>query len=134
MEYYDGRKYHHTASATMLYGIREGLQAIVDEGLENRFDRHVRAHRALVRGFSELGLTMHVAEGNRIPNLNTPRVPGGVDDAKVRKQLLEKHGVEIAGGFGPLAGKIFRIGLMGLLATEENVDMFLELFKEALAA
>jgi alanine-glyoxylate transaminase/serine-glyoxylate transaminase/serine-pyruvate transaminase len=75
---------------------------------------------------------MHVAEGHRIPNLNTPRVPAGVDDAKVRKHLLEKHGIEIAGGFGQLAGKIFRVGLMGPLATDDGVEMFLGAFKDAL--
>jgi alanine-glyoxylate transaminase/serine-glyoxylate transaminase/serine-pyruvate transaminase len=133
-EYYDGRKYHHTASATMFYGLCEALRAIMDEGLEGRFERHVRAHKALVKGLADLGLDMHVAEGHRIPNLNTPRVPAGVDDAKVRKHLLEKHGIEIAGGFGQLAGKIFRVGLMGPLATESGVEMFLGAFKDALGA
>ena len=79
-----------------------------------------------------MGLEMHVAAGHRIPNVNTPRVPGGVDDAKVRKHLLEKHGIEIAGGFGPLAGKIFRIGLMGPLANESSVSQFLDAFRDAL--
>lgn len=134
MEYWDGRKYHHTASATLLYALAEALQAIDDEGLENRFERHARAHRAMVHGLSEMGIGMHVAEGNRIPHLNTPRVPEGVDDAKVRKRLLEKYGIEIAGGFGPLAGKIFRVGIMGPLATEANVQMFLDAFKDALSS
>jgi alanine-glyoxylate transaminase/serine-glyoxylate transaminase/serine-pyruvate transaminase len=133
-DYWDGRKYHHTASATMLYGLCEALKAIMDEGMERRFERHVRAHKALVKGFADLGLSMHVAEGHRIPNLNTPRVPAGVDEAKVRKYLLEKHGIEIAGGFGPLAGKIFRVGLMGPLATESGVEVFLRAFKDALEA
>jgi alanine-glyoxylate transaminase/serine-glyoxylate transaminase/serine-pyruvate transaminase len=133
-DYYDGRKYHHTASATMFYGLCEALRAIMDEGMDSRFERHVRAHKALVKGFADLGLSMHVAEGHRIPNLNTPRVPAGVDDAKVRKHLLEKHGIEIAGGFGQLAGKIFRVGLMGPLATESGVEMFLGAFKDALGA
>ena len=134
MEFYDGRKYHHTASATLFYGLREALRAIFDEGLEKRFERHANAHKALVRGLADMGLSMHVKEGHRIPHLNTPRVQPGVDDAKVRKHLLEKHGIEIAGGFGPLAGKIFRIGVMGPLATDMNVHMFLDAFKEALAA
>ena len=132
-EYYDGRKYHHTASATMFYALCEGLKVILDEGLANRFERHERMHRILVQGLEKLGIGMHVAAGRRIPHLNTPRVPAGVDDAKVRKQLLDRHGIEIAGGFGPLAGKIFRIGIMGPLATESSVDMFLSAFKEALA-
>ena len=77
---------------------------------------------------------MHVPAAHRIPTLNTVLVPSGVDEAKVRKRLLEGPGIEIAGGFGPLAGKIFRIGLMGPLATEENVRFFLKEFKEALSA
>jgi len=132
IDYYDGRKYHHTASATMFYGLCEALRTIMDEGMEQRFERHVHAHKLLVKAFVDLGLTMHVREGHRIPNLNTPRVPVGVDDAKVRKHLLDHHGIEIAGGFGQLAGKIFRIGLMGPLATESNVEFFMEAFREAL--
>ncbi len=134
MDYYDGHKYHHTASSTLFYGLCEGLKAIMDEGLEQRFTRHTTAHQALVRGLADLGVTMYVAEGHRIPHLNTPRVPQGIDDGKVRKRLLERHGIEIAGGFGPLAGKIFRIGIMGPLATEANVRLFLAAFGEALAA
>ena len=87
-----------------------------------------------MRGLERLGLRMHVPEGYRIPHLNTPRVPDGVDDAKVRKHLLEQAGIEIAGGFGPLAGKIFRIGLMGPMANEKCVEMFLGKFDEALQA
>jgi len=133
-DYYNGRKYHHTASASLFYALCESLRVIAEEGLENRFDRHVRAHRAFVGKMAEMGIEMHVEEGHRIPHLNTPRVPEGVDDVKVRKYLLEKHGIEIAGGFGQLAGKVFRIGVMGPMATPENVDMFVSAFREALAA
>jgi alanine-glyoxylate transaminase/serine-glyoxylate transaminase/serine-pyruvate transaminase len=133
-EYFDGHKYHHTASATLFYGLHEALRLIHEEGLENRFRRHARAHQALMRGFENLGLKMHVKEGYRIPHLNTPRVPDGVDDARVRMHLMEKNGIEIAGGFGPLAGKIFRIGMMGPMANESCVDMFLGKFGEALKA
>lgn len=133
-DYYDGHKYHHTASSALFYALREGLQVIMDEGLERRFERHARAHRALVAALARLGIAMHVPEGFRIPHLNTPRVPNGIDDAKVRKHLLEKHGIEIAGGFGPLAGKIFRIGVMGPLATEESVQLFMRAFEEAVSA
>ena len=97
--------YHHTASATLFYALHESLRLIHEEGLEERFTRHCRAHQTLVDGFEALGLRMHVPAGYRIPHLNTPRVPEGVDDAKVRKYLLEKNGIEIAGGFGPLAGR-----------------------------
>lgn len=131
-EYYDGRKYHHTASASLFYALCEGLRAIMDEGLENRFARHARVHKTFVRAVGEIGMGMHVPEPNRIPHLNTPLVPAGVDDAKVRKQLLEKHGIEIAGGFGPLAGKVFRIGVMGPLATEDNVQLLVSALREAM--
>ena len=112
--YYTGRKYHHTASATMLYALREGLAMVAEEGLENRWDRHRRNHLAFVAGIEAMGLQMHVAQASdRLWTLNTPRVPDGVDDARVRQYLLAERGMEIAGGFGPLAGKVFRIGLMG---------------------
>jgi len=125
-------RYHHTASATLFYALHESLAIIEEEGLVLRQQRHLRAHQRFVAGIERLGLTMHVAEGHRIWNLNTPRVPDGVNDAKVRAYLLEKHGIEIAGGFGPLAGKIFRIGIMGPLATDDGVDRFLAKFDEAM--
>ena len=131
-DYYDGRKYHHTVSTPLFYALHEGLRLIAVEGLQSRFDRHLRNHLTLVRGLEDMGLRMHVADGHRIPNVNTPRVPDGLDDAKVRRHLLEKHSIEIAGGFGPLAGKIFRIGLMGPLANEDCVKMFLAALHDAL--
>jgi len=134
-DYYHGsHKYHHTASATMFYALHEGLKLIEEEGFENRTARHHRMHQRFVKEVEALGLKMHVAEGHRIWNLNTPRIPEGVDDVKVRKYLLEKYGIEILGGFGPLAGKVFRIGVMGPLATDENVSMFFDKFKGALSA
>jgi len=125
-------RYHHTASATLFYALHESLAIIEEEGLALRQQRHQKAHERFVGGIERLGLVMHVAPGQRIWNLNTPRVPDGVNDAKVRAYLLEKHGIEIAGGFGPLAGKIFRIGIMGPLATDEGVDRFLAKFDEAM--
>ena len=125
-------RYHHTASATLFYALHESLAIIEEEGLGLRQQRHKRAHQRFVAGVERLGLTMQVAEGHRIWNLNTPRVPEGVNESKVRAYLLEKHGIEIAGGFGPLTGKIFRIGIMGPLATEEGVDRFLAKFDEAM--
>lgn len=130
-EYYDGRKYHHTASSSLFYALCEGLRTIDEEGWDKRFARHERNHRLLVRGLEQLGMPMHVAEGFRIPTLNTPRLPHGTDDAKIRKYLLDTYGIEIAGGFGPLAGRILRIGLMGPLSTEPNVQMFLEALGQA---
>jgi alanine-glyoxylate transaminase / serine-glyoxylate transaminase / serine-pyruvate transaminase len=81
-----------------------------------------------------MGLQMHVPEGNRLWTLNTPVVPAGVDDAKVRRRLMQEHGIEILGGFGPLAGKVFRVGLMGPLATGENVLFLLGAMENALRA
>jgi hypothetical protein len=112
--FYSGHKYHHTASATLFYALREGLAMVAEEGLENRWERHRRNHQAFVAGIEAMGLEMHVANpADRLWTLNTPRLPSGVDDAKVRGYLLERFGMEIAGGFGPLAGKVLRIGTMG---------------------
>jgi alanine-glyoxylate transaminase/serine-glyoxylate transaminase/serine-pyruvate transaminase len=127
-------RYHHTAPVSMFYALREALLAISDEGVENRWERHRRCHNFFVQEIEAMGLHMHVPPAHRIPTLNTVCVPAGVDDGKVRRRLLDGPGIEIAGGFGPLAGKVFRIGLMGPLATEENVRFFLKEFKSALSA
>lgn len=133
-EYYDApHKYHHTAPISTFYALREGLAAIMDEGAAQRFARHQRCHEDFVRRMEAMGLSMHVAPGYRIANLNTVRVPAGVDEAGVRKRLLTDHSIEIAGGFGPLAGKIFRIGIMGPLASAENVELFCSAFSKSLA-
>ena len=128
----ESHRYHHTASATLFYALHEGLTLIEEEGLAQRCERHHKAHRQFVKAIESIGLEMLVPEGHRIWNLNTVRVPAGVDDAKVRSTLLNEHGIEIAGGFGQLAGKIFRIGIMGPLATPEHVDDFLDKFSRAL--
>jgi alanine-glyoxylate transaminase / serine-glyoxylate transaminase / serine-pyruvate transaminase len=133
MDYYEGaHRYHHTASATLFYGLHEALSLVEQEGVENRLQRHRDANREFVKGIERLGLEMLVPAEHRIWNLNTPRVPAGVDDAKVKTELLQKYGIEISGGFGPLAGKIFRVGIMGPLATTEGVNFFLERFDECL--
>jgi alanine-glyoxylate transaminase/serine-glyoxylate transaminase/serine-pyruvate transaminase len=125
-------RYHHTAPISMFYALREALLVIAEEGIENRWERHRRCHKSFVKGIEAMGLSMHVPAEHRIATLNTVRVPAGVDEAKVRKRLLDGPGIEIAGGFGPLAGKVFRIGVMGPLATEDNVQFFLKEFKTAL--
>jgi alanine-glyoxylate transaminase / serine-glyoxylate transaminase / serine-pyruvate transaminase len=125
-------RYHHTASATMFYALHEGLTLIEEEGLQNRWERHHQAHLEFVKTLEAMGLEMLVAPEHRIWNLNTPKVPHGVDEAKVRSALLKEHGIEIAAGFGPLAGKIFRIGLMGPLATMDHVHDFADCFAAAL--
>jgi alanine-glyoxylate transaminase/serine-glyoxylate transaminase/serine-pyruvate transaminase len=134
-EYYDNaHRYHHTAPISMFYALREALAVIWEEGLEKRWERHRQNHLAFVAELKEFGIGMHVAEPYRLWTLNTPRVPEGVDDAKIRKRLMDNHGIEIFGGFGPLAGKIFRIGLMGASSTAENVACLLAALKEALLA
>ncbi|HEY6301868.1 MAG TPA: alanine--glyoxylate aminotransferase family protein [Terriglobales bacterium] len=127
-------RYHHTAPISMFYALREALLVIAEEGIENRWERHRRCHKSFVQGIEAMGLPLHVPEEHRIATLNTVCVPKGVEEAKVRKRLLDGPGIEISGGFGPLAGKVFRIGVMGPLATENNVQFFLKEFKEALSA
>jgi len=132
--YFTGHKYHHTASATLFYALREGLAMVAEEGRENRWARHRRNHEAFVAGIEAMGLGMHVKNpADRLWTLNTPSVPAGVDDGKVRAWLLDHRGMEIAGGFGPLAGKVFRIGTMGYGSTPENVMLILECLEDALA-
>ncbi len=133
-EYFDGaHRYHHTAPISMFYALREALSTIEDEGIEQRFERHRSNHLAFVAAAEALGLEMNVAApADRLWTLNTVKVPAGVDDLKVRQYLMAKHGIEIGGGFGPLAGKIFRIGLMGVLSTEPDVLFLLSAFEEAL--
>ena len=132
--YYKGRSYHHTVPISMLYALHEALALVQEEGLDNRWERHRRNHLGLVVALQKLGLKMHVAAGYRLWTLNTPRVPDGVDDARVRKRLLDDEGIEILGGFGPLAGKVFRIGLMGSSSTEENVELLAKALEKVLSA
>jgi alanine-glyoxylate transaminase/serine-glyoxylate transaminase/serine-pyruvate transaminase len=127
-------RYHHTAPISMFYALREALLVVADEGIENRWQRHRRSHQSFVKGIEGMGLRLHVPEGHRVVTLNTVCVPEGVDEAKLRKRLLDEPGIEIAGGFGPLAGKVFRIGVMGPLASEDNVQFFLREFKKILNA
>lgn len=135
-DYYEGaHRYHHTAPISMFYALREGLRIIDEEGLENRFARHRQNHLAFVAGIEALGLEMHVADpGSRLWTLNTPRVPEGISDAALRRRLIESHGIEVLGGFGSLAGKVLRVGLMGASSTRRNVLLLLEALEEALRA
>lgn len=114
MSYWGGdRAYHHTAPITMVYALREGLRLVLEEGLEERFKRHVRNHLALKAGLTALGLKYTAAEGCQLPQLNAVRIPDGVDDVAGRKRLLTDFGIEIGGGLGDFKGKAWRIGLMG---------------------
>jgi alanine-glyoxylate transaminase/serine-glyoxylate transaminase/serine-pyruvate transaminase len=115
------RMYHHTPPMTMLYALREGLRIVLEEGLEPRIARHKRNANALAAGLEAMGLELHADERYRLPPLTTVRVPEGVDDLKLRVGLLNEHNIEIGGGIAGLAGKIVRIGLMGVGSTEANV-------------
>lgn len=128
------RKYHHTAPVNMIYALREALRIIAEEGIEARFDRHRRNHRALVAGLEAMGLSMLVPEPERLPMLNAVRIPEGADDLKVRKTLLSDFGIEIGGGLGDLAGKIWRVGLMGHASCRKNVFLFLAALESILKA
>jgi alanine-glyoxylate transaminase/serine-glyoxylate transaminase/serine-pyruvate transaminase len=132
LDFWVRRKYHHTISAPLVYALVEALAEVEDEGLTTRWARHERVHGALVDAMAGLGLSLLPPEGERLWSLNTVRVPDGVDDAVVRKHLLDHAQIEIGAGLGPLAGKVFRIGLMGYGATEENVLRLSAAFRAAL--
>lgn len=128
------RKYHHTAPVNMIYGLREALRIIAEEGLAARFARHRMNHLALVAGIEAMGLSLLVPENERLPMLNTICIPPGADDLEVRKTLLNAFGIEIGGGLGSLAGKVWRVGLMGHAARERNVFLFLSALETVLKA
>ncbi len=123
MAYWGGgkRSYHHTAPVNALYGLHEALLMVKEEGIENAWARHRRNHQALRAGLETMGMRFIVPEEERLPELNAVSVPEGVDEAKVRGRLLEEHGLEIGAGLGALAGRIWRIGLMGYASRPENV-------------
>ena len=134
-EYYGAsHRYHHTAPISMFYALREALEIIREEGLTARFARHERNHKAFTAGAEAMGLEMLVKPGQRLWALNTPRVPEGVTDMAIRKRLMDGDGIEILGGFGPLAGKVFRIGIMGAGSREENVLLLLDKLEAAFRA
>lgn len=137
LDYWSGdvqgkRTYHHTAPINALYGLHESLRMLAEEGLEACWVRHRWAHQALVAGLEELGLSLLVDEGFRLPQLNSVLVPQGVNEQQLRNYLLTEHGIEIGAGLGELAGRVFRIGLMGASATSANVESCLNALKAAL--
>ena len=128
------RVYHHTAPVNMNFGMREALRLLAEEGLENAWARHRRNAEALWSGLQALGLELHVPEELRLPTLTTVRIPEGVDGKAFSLHLLNRHGIEVGGGLGALAGKVWRIGLMGYNSTPENVERLLNLFATELPA
>jgi alanine-glyoxylate transaminase/serine-glyoxylate transaminase/serine-pyruvate transaminase len=126
------RAYHHTAPISMNYALHEALRLVLEEGLESRWRRHERMHGLLRNGVEALGLRITSQEGHQLWQLNAISVPDGVDEAAVRRKLLNDYGIEIGAGLGPLKGKIWRVGLMGETATEGNVNRFLSALRECL--
>ncbi|HZJ13851.1 MAG TPA: alanine--glyoxylate aminotransferase family protein, partial [Chthoniobacteraceae bacterium] len=127
-----GRVYHHTAPVNMTYALREALAMVLEEGLETRIERHARMHQRLRAGFEALGIKY--VPSRSLHTLNCIHIPAGADDAAVRRRLLEEYGIEIGGGLGPMAGKAWRIGLMGHGATIRNVDLVVAALREVLRA
>jgi alanine-glyoxylate transaminase/serine-glyoxylate transaminase/serine-pyruvate transaminase len=127
------RLYHHTAPINMTYALVEALRMIKEEGLEERWDRHATNHKALRAGLAVLGIQYVAQPGYELPMLNAVAIPEGVDDAKVRKQLLEQFNLEIGGGLGKFKGNAWRIGLMGSACTPSNVLLVLSALEESLA-
>ena len=132
-DYWLNRKYHHTMSSTLVYALDEALAIVEEEGLEARWARHERNHRALLDGLETLGLSVLPPEGERLWTLNAVRVPEGVDEAGVRKHLLQEFNIEIGSGLGPLAGKIWRVGLMGASSSPRFIVLLLGALESALA-
>jgi alanine-glyoxylate transaminase/serine-glyoxylate transaminase/serine-pyruvate transaminase len=131
-DYWQGRKYHHTLSTSLIYALREALLMVEEEGLEARYARHERHHLALAAGIEGMGLSLLPPAGERLWTLNTVRVPAGVDEAAVRRTLLQTFNLEVGAGLGPLAGKIWRVGLMGASSTPQTLLQFLAALEAAL--
>ncbi len=126
----DTRTYHHTAPISMNFALREALRLVYEEGLENRFARHRQHAESLWAGLEKLGFEMHVPLEHRLTTLSTVRISDGIDEADIRKKLLAEYNIEIAGGLGELAGKVWRIGLMGYSSRKENVTLLLGALQE----
>lgn len=126
------RVYHHTAPINLYYGLREALRLVAEEGLANCWQRHQKNVEYLWEGLESLGLSMHVEREYRLPTLTTVRIPEGVDGKAIAKQLLTEHKIEVGGGLGELAGKVWRVGLMGFNSRKESVDRLIEALGQVL--
>ena len=131
-DYWIDRKYHHTISAPLVYALHEALVAVEEEGLEARWERHRVNHLVLVEELASIGLELLPPPAERLWSLNAVKVPAGIDEAGVRKALLERFHIEIGAGLGPLAGKIWRVGLMGSGSTPGNVSRLVEALRTLL--
>lgn len=133
-QYWGGpRAYHHTAPSNNVYALHESLRLVLEEGLEARWKRHEEAHERFARGAEAMGLGFVVAPGRRLPQLNAVRIPAGIDDKAARRRLLDEFGIEIGGGLGEFAGKVWRVGLMGYGARPEVVDRALAAIGQVVA-
>ncbi|MBA7621920.1 (S)-ureidoglycine--glyoxylate transaminase [subsurface metagenome] len=134
IKYWEGKKrvYHHTAPINMLYALYQALLLVIEEEVEKVFQRHMANHKKLVEELQSLGIKMMVEPDFQLPMLNAVYVPEGANDAAIRSRLLIEHKIEIGAGLGPLAGKIWRIGLMGHTAREENVNRCVKALKAVL--
>ena len=130
--WFSERVYHHTAPGPLVYALREALRLVQEEGLQARFARHQKCGDMLKAGLTGLGLELFGDPSNRLPMLTCVMIPAGVDDAAVRERLLRHYGIEIVGGFGPLKGKAWRIGLMGYSCSERNVHYLMAALREIL--
>ena len=128
-----GRKYHHTAPVSMIYALHAGLGVLLEEGLEASWARHEACGLALQEGLEKLGFSLFAEEGHRLPELTTTWLPEGVDDAGMRRALLQHYGIEVGGGVGAFAGKMWRVGCMGNTARFRNVALLLRALEELLA-
>jgi alanine-glyoxylate transaminase / serine-glyoxylate transaminase / serine-pyruvate transaminase len=127
------RLYHHTPPITLIYAMREALRAVLEEGLEARWERHRENQQALIAGLEAMGLELLVSNpADRLVTVTAINIPAGLEDGKVRKQLLDEFNIEIAGGLGPLKGKIWRVGLMGYSCQKPNVLIFLAALEKTL--
>jgi alanine-glyoxylate transaminase/serine-glyoxylate transaminase/serine-pyruvate transaminase len=127
------RTYHHTPPISLIFALREALRLVLEEGLEERWERQRQNQQALIAGVEAMGLELFVKNpADRLPTVVAVVVPPGIDDFKVRKQLMDEFNIEIAGGFGPVKGKIWRIGLMGYSSQKTNVLLFLAAFEKVL--
>jgi alanine-glyoxylate transaminase/serine-glyoxylate transaminase/serine-pyruvate transaminase len=127
------RLYHHTPPISLIYALREAMRMVMEEGLENRWERHRVNQSALIAGLEAMGLELLVKNpAERLPTVTAVMIPKGIDDVRVRTQLLDEFNIEIAGGLGPLKGKIWRVGLMGYCSQKTNVLLFLAALEKTL--
>jgi alanine-glyoxylate transaminase/serine-glyoxylate transaminase/serine-pyruvate transaminase len=127
------RLYHHTPPVSLIYGMREALRLVQEEGLETRWERHRQNQQALMAGLEAMGLEFFVPNpADRLATVTSVKVPAELEDARVRQQLLDEFNIEIAGGFGPIKGQIWRIGLMGYSSQKNSVLLFLAALEKVL--